>query len=64
MITEGFMIPARPSTPSKLKRSLPIKFPIAIPCRPLIAAAIDVANSGAEVHAATMVTAITQSEIP
>ena len=64
MISDGFIIPARPNTPSRLNKSLPIKFPIAIPCLPLIAAAMDVANSGADVPAATIVTAITQSDIP
>ena len=60
----GFIIPASPSTPSKLNKSLPIRLPIAIPCLFLNAAVKDVANSGAEVPAATMVTAITQSETP
>ena len=63
-MTEGFIIPARPRTPSKLNRSLPIKLPTAIQCRPFIAAETEVANSGADVPAATMVTAMTQSEMP
>ena len=60
----GFIIPANPSTPSRLNKSLPIRLPIAILCRPFIAAVKDVANSGADVPAATIVTAMTQSEIP
>ena len=47
-----------------MNKSLPIRFPIAIPCFSLNAAVRDVANSGADVPAATMVTAITQSETP
>ena len=60
----GLIIPASPSTPNKLNKSLPIRLPTAILCRHLIAAVKDVANYGAEVPAATIVTAITQSEIP
>ena len=58
------MIPARPRTPNRLNRSLPIKLPIAIPCFSLSAAVREVASSGAEVPAATIVTAITQSDTP
>ena len=49
----GFIIPANPSTPSRLNKSLPIRLPIAILCRPFIAAVKDVANSGADVPNAT-----------
>ena len=63
-ISVGFNIPARPKTPNKLNKSLPIKLPIAIPCLPLMAADTEVANSGADVPAATIVTAITQSDTP
>ena len=63
-ILVGLIIPAKPSTPRRLNKSLPSKFPIAIPCFSLNAAVNDVASSGAEVPAATIVTAITQSETP
>ena len=44
------IIPAKPKTPRRLKRSLPIRFPIAIPCLPFIAADIPAGGvfSGAE----------------
>ena len=63
-ILVGLIIPAKPSTPRRLNKSLPSKFPIAIPCFSLNAAVNDVASSGAEVPAATIVTAITQSYTP
>ena len=56
--------PLMPRHPKMLKIQLPTTLPTAISRSPLRAAAIEVATSGMEVPAATMVSAITTSLTP
>ncbi len=55
---------ASPSTPNKLNKSDPIRLPIDMPWRPRKTPINEVASSGAEVPAATMVTPMTHSDSP
>ena len=54
----------RPSTKNMLNRQLPITLPTARPGRPFVAATTEVASSGRDVPAATMVRPITASLTP
>ena len=63
-IRSGFRKAASPSTPSTLKRSLPISVPTISSVRPRRAAMSAVASSGSEGPPATMVTPIAHSDMP